>query len=63
MNYKTNTVECFEYYGNDLYPLEWVTHAIEAARSVFDRHCELDRLEAERLAKLRPSVNWLSQHD
>lgn len=63
MNYKTNTVERFEYYGNDLYPLEWVTHAIEAARTVFDRQSELDRLEAERLATLRPSVNWLSQDD
>lgn len=60
MNYKTNTVECFEYYGNNLFPLEWVTHAVEAARAVFDSHSELDRLEAERLAMLRPSMDWFS---
>ena len=60
MNYKTNTVERFEYYGNNLYPLEWVTHAVEAARAVFDSHSELDRLEAERLAMLRPSMDCFS---
>ena len=59
VNYKTNTVERHEYYGENLFPLEWVTHAVEAARTVFDRHSELDRLEAERLAKLRPSMEWL----
>ena len=58
MNYKTNTVECVEYYGDDLFALEWVTHAIDAARTVFDRHSQLDRLEAERLAELRPSMDW-----
>jgi hypothetical protein len=57
VNYKSNTVECFEFYEETLYPLEWVTCAVDAAMAIAASNAELDRIQVERLAELRPSIN------
>jgi len=36
------------------FPLEWVARAIQAARNLAKQHEHLERLQAERLAALRP---------
>ena len=56
MNHKSNTVESFEYYGEPLVPLEWVACALDVAMTIAARNAELDRIQVERLAELRPSV-------
>lgn len=58
MNHKSNTVECFKYYEEPLVPLEWIACAIDVAMAIAARNAELDRIQVERLAELRPSVRY-----
>jgi hypothetical protein len=57
VNYKSNAVESFDFYQETLYPLEWVAYALDAAMAIAARNAELDRIQVERLAELRPSMN------
>lgn len=56
MNHKSNTVEYFEYYEEPLVPLEWVACAVDVAMNIAAHNAELERIQVERLAELRPSV-------
>jgi hypothetical protein len=56
VNHKSNTVACFEYYEEPLVPLEWIACAVDVAMNIAAHNAELERIQAERLAELRPSL-------
>lgn len=54
MNYESNEARKLEDEAQVIFPLEWYAAAVRAVSEIAENNAHLERLQAERLARMHP---------